>query len=120
MIRIARMLNCVVVLVHHIGKAKAEEGKTKEPAHRGRGASALSDFATTIFNLEADAADEDKLILACAKRKDGKNYECTMLLNRTTRWFLAIEQIHPPAASKFDLFVETVSAFGRSVKTKGD
>ena len=40
LVRLARALNCLVVLVHHIGKAKTEEGATREHAHRGRGASA--------------------------------------------------------------------------------
>jgi RecA-family ATPase len=58
LVKLARRLNCLVILIHHIGKAKLEEGSTREQAHRGRGASAWGDFSTSIFNLEADAKDK--------------------------------------------------------------
>lgn len=87
LLKLARKLNCVVVLVHHIGKARLEEGTTQETAHRGRGASAWADFSTSIFNLEADPKDQKVVRVFCAKQKSGDNYTVTMRLNPFTRWF---------------------------------
>ena len=39
--RFARITNSAVLVSHHIGKAKLEEGVTKEALHKGRGASAF-------------------------------------------------------------------------------
>jgi RecA-family ATPase len=112
----ARKINSLVKLVHHIGKAKLEEGRTRESAHRGRGASAWSDFATSIFNLEADVKNPAQVILECAKRKDGEKYERVLTLNRATRWFSMSDQVvHRPPAG-YDIFVETMRGFNRAVK----
>lgn len=88
LIKLARYLHCVIVIVHHIGKAKAEGGETREAAHRGRGASAWADCAAAIFNLEHDQTS-DAVTLTCAKRKTGtgQNYEMTLRLDREARWF---------------------------------
>ena len=86
--RLARKLNCLVVLIHHIGKAKSEEGQVKEAAHRGRGASTFGDYATSSFNLEAHTGGADCRTLTCGKRKDGgEEYSVTLRLDRITRWF---------------------------------
>lgn len=59
-----------------------------------------------------------KVTLRCAKRKDGENYECAMVLNGSTRWFSAMGQVQSSTASKFDLFVETMKSFDRSVSRR--
>lgn len=116
LIRLARTLNCLIVLLHHIGKAKSEEGAVREGAHRGRGASAWADFSTTIINLEAVKDTPDQVILECAKRKDGEKYECILTLNRATRWFSISDQIPQRPPSNYDLVVEAVKGFNRDVK----
>ena len=68
--RFARKTTAGVLAAHHIGKAKLENGETKEGAHRGRGASAFADQSRTIFNLEKDG--EDRIILSCPKLKGEK------------------------------------------------
>ena len=95
LLKLARKLNCVIVLVHHIGKAKSEEGSVKEEAHRGRGASAFSDFSTSIFNLEANGSDEDRVTLTCGKRKDGEKYSERMKLDRAFRRFTILDEAPP-------------------------
>ena len=92
---LALKLNCLVVLVHHIGKAKLEEGAAREQAHRGRGASAWGDFSASIFNLEADARDPSRVTLTCAKRKNGERYESALVLDREARRFGATGE--PPS-----------------------
>jgi hypothetical protein len=116
LIRLARRLKCLVVLVHHIGKAKAEEGRAVEAAHRGRGASAWSDFATSIYNLEATPSDRERVILECAKRKDGETYRHIMVLNRATRWFMMSDEVAPEPASNYELVVAAVRDIGGAVK----
>jgi hypothetical protein len=85
LIVLARRLNCVIVIVHHIGKAKQEDGVTREPAHRGRGGSSWADNATAIFNLQVDPKDKNQIIVTCAKEKSGNNYEVLVRLDRETR-----------------------------------
>jgi RecA-family ATPase len=86
--RLARELNCVVVLIHHIGKSKSEEGQAREAAHRARGASAFGDYSTSIFNLESNSGGADCRTLTCGKRKDGgEEYSVNLRLDRIIRWF---------------------------------
>jgi RecA-family ATPase len=47
---LAQRLNCVVVFLHHIGKAKQEEGQTSQVVHSGRGGSSYSSFSHAISN----------------------------------------------------------------------
>ena len=55
--RFAKLTDAGVLTAHHIGKAKLENGETKEGVHRGRGASAFGDKSRTIFNLDKDGDD---------------------------------------------------------------
>lgn len=95
LVRLARKLNCVIVLVHHIGKAKAEDGQTREAAHRGRGASAWADAAAAIFNVEIDPSDKNRITVTCGKRKSGENYETVFKLDRETRWLTPTDEAPP-------------------------
>jgi hypothetical protein len=116
LIGLARKIICLVCLIHHIGKAKMEEGKAREAAHRGRGASAWADFGTTIFNLQADADHHDGVILECAKRKDGENYERLLILNRETRWFTMSDEVCQRPPTNYELVVEAVKSVNRPMK----
>jgi len=89
--QLARSLNCVVVIVGHIGKASREEGATREPAHKMRGGSAYGDRATTVFNVEGDPNSNNRIRVICPKEKTGKNFEITFNLNRETRWLTPID-----------------------------
>jgi len=102
LLRLARRLKCSVVLLHHIGKAKSEEGRTKA-VHKARGASAFMGYAASVFNLEADTNNPNSVTLTCAKRKSGENYHCTLTLNRESRWFDT-----PVMANRVPTFYETV------------
>ncbi len=120
LVRLARKLNCLIILVHHVGKAKAEEGATREQAHRGRGASACGDFSTSIFNLDADAQDQERVTLTCGKRKNGGNYERVLRLDRQSRWFSTTDETPAKAVTNDDLVLEAMErldARGREVAT---
>ena len=67
---LAQRLNCVILFLHHIGKAKQEDGRTVEAVHRGRGASSYSGFSHAIFNLIADPLSRET---AANKRDNPKS-----------------------------------------------
>jgi hypothetical protein len=113
LVNLACKLNCVIILVHHIGKAKSEDGQTREQAHRGRGASAWADFSISIFNLEADAKDQNHATLTCGKRKDGERYERVLRLDRETRWFMVTDEASPKPLTNDDLVLEAMHTLGR-------
>jgi len=83
--RLALMTNAGLLASHHIGKAKLEEGSTREGSHKGRGASAFADLSRVVFNLERDAADGT--ILSCPKIKGEKFTDTILKYNKETRWF---------------------------------
>jgi hypothetical protein len=112
LVRLARRLNCLVVLVHHVGKAKAEEGASREQAHRGRGASAWGDFSTSIFNLDADPHEQERVTLTCGKRKNGSNYERVLRLDRVVRRFTATDEAAVRPVTNDDLVLEVMEALG--------
>lgn len=88
---LARLLHCVCVVVGHVGKDRAEAGLTRQPVHRMRGGSAYADRATSIFNVDGDPDNEDRILVTCAKEKTGNNFEITLELNRETRWLTVVE-----------------------------
>lgn len=87
LIRLARQLNAVVIFLHHVGKAKQEEGQTAQNVHRARGGSALSGASTAIINLLPDPKADDVFTLECAKVKGEKFDDRLFKLNKETRWY---------------------------------
>jgi hypothetical protein len=118
LIELAQRLNCVVVIVGHIGKAQREEGATREPAHKMRGGSAYGDRATAIFNIEGDPDSNDRIRVICAKEKSGKEFEATLRLNRETRWLtpMNVETV-PKAPKSEDLVLSLLMRSSDAVKT---
>lgn len=82
--RLATLVNSAVLAAHHIGKAKAEEGSTREGSHRGRGASAFADQSRVIFNLEKGS--DQNVILSCPKLKGDKFTDTIFSYDSETRW----------------------------------
>lgn len=119
LVKLARRLNCLAVLVHHVGKAKAEEGAAREQAHRGRGASAWGDFSTSIFNLDADPNDKERVTVTCAKRKNGGDYERVLRLDRERRWFRATDETPAKPVTNDDLVLEAIERSGLSQISTG-
>lgn len=120
LVKLARRLNCLVILIHHIGKAKLEEGSTREQAHRGRGASAWGDFSTSIFNLEADAKDKSRIVLTCGKRKDGDGYESVLRLSRESRWITRTDEAATKPVTNDDLVIDALQNSGRELMAKAE
>jgi len=87
LLNLAQRLNVAVIFLHHIGKAKQEEGQTAQNVHRARGGSALSGNSTAIFNILPDPQRREIITLECAKVK-GEHFPDTVFqLNQETRWF---------------------------------
>jgi RecA-family ATPase len=84
--QLARDRNAALLAAHHIGKAKSEDGQTREASHKGRGASSFSDMSRLVLNLEKDNTGT-KIILSCAKVKGPKFEDAIFELNTATRWF---------------------------------
>jgi replicative DNA helicase len=87
LINLAQRLNAVVVHLHHIGKAKQEEGQTATNVHRARGGSAYSGNSTAIFNILPDPQRREIITLECAKVKGEHFLDTVFQLERETRWF---------------------------------
>jgi len=83
--RFAKLTNAGVLTAHHIGKAKLENGETKEGIHRGRGASAFADKSRTIFNLDKDG--DERVILSCPKLKGEKFADTIFKYDKDRRLF---------------------------------
>jgi len=84
--RLAKLTDAAVLAAHHIGKAKLEEGSTREGSHRGRGASSFGDQSRIILNLDRDPAN-DSVILSCPKLKGNSFADQILKLNLESRWF---------------------------------
>ena len=116
--QLAQSLNCVAVVVGHVGKASREEGSTREPAHKMRGGSAYGDRATAIFNIEGDPGNNDRIRVICAKEKTGNNFEITLSLNRKTRWLSLIDvETTPKSPQSDDLVLAVLMRSSDEVKT---
>lgn len=103
LLQLARSLDCAVVLAHHKGKMSQDESRTSEKAYSARGASAWGCYPTSVFAVEASTAGKDRITLTCAKRKDGPEYERSMVLDQEKRWFSAGQdtpQIKPPTTKE--------------------
>lgn len=83
--RLARKTDAGLLAAHHIGKAKLEDGAARENAHKGRGASSISDQSKVVFNLETGTNGD--VILSCPKIKGEKFDDVILLYDKEKRWF---------------------------------
>jgi hypothetical protein len=115
LIQLAQRLNAVVIFLHHVGKAKQEEGQTAQSVHRARGGSAFSGNSTAILNLLADPKSDEIVTLECAKVKGEKFEDCLLKLDKQSRWFTsagAVEKTQSPYDQVIGIFN------GQPLKTK--
>jgi hypothetical protein len=116
-IQLAQRLNAVVVFLHHIGKAKQEEGQTPHNVHRSRGGSALSGASTAIINLLPDPKADDVVTLECAKVKGEKFADCLLKLDKAARWFEGAGVGAGEEAGPVPLYNQIINIFnGHSLK----
>jgi hypothetical protein len=99
--KLAQTSGAVVVFAHHIGKMSEV---SRDEVYLGRGASALSCLAKTVFNLRGRVDTGEKVEICCVKRKNGHNYKRSFHLDPETRWFRPAGQT-PRRPSNYDLIV---------------
>jgi hypothetical protein len=110
----ALRLNCVVVFLHHIGKAKLEEGQVAQAVHRARGASAYAGFSHSIISLIPGFGDPNISVLECSKVKGEKFGDRQIKLDPQTRWFSTLGEAQKPPTVR----QQVVGIFnGRPMKT---
>ncbi len=110
--RLAKFTKTAVLASHHFGKAKLEEGQSRENAHKGRGGSSFADLSRIIFNLEKDAVN-DSVILSCAKIKGEKFQDTILKHEKEKRWF--IKQRENLIQTNYEILME-VFTDGKSYK----
>ena len=120
LIRLARQLNAVVIFLHHIGKAKQEEGQTAHNVHRSRGGSALSGASTAIINLLPDPKADDVFTLECAKVKGEKFEDRLFKLNKATRWYENADTGATGEAAPVPLYDQIINAFNGHALKRAD
>jgi RecA-family ATPase len=105
--RLAHLTKAAVLVSHHIGKAKIEDGATRENAHKGRGASAFSDLSRVVFNLEKDRVN-DSVILSCAKLKGEKFDDTVLNYEKERRWF--VPQVAQKVMTNYEILLSRLDS----------
>jgi hypothetical protein len=103
---LAKDCGAALIAAHHIGKAKSEEGQTREASHKGRGASSFADMSRLVLNLERDGVN-DTVILSCPKVKGQKFNDTVLRLDLEKRWFEITGERKEP--SNFELLLDVFS-----------
>lgn len=84
----ARRGNSAVLLCHHIGKEKSEEGKARDEVLRARGASALPSGCRAVYQLERRTNNgEIEIWFSVEKVKGDKPAPVQLELDNDLRWF---------------------------------
>jgi hypothetical protein len=117
---LGRRLNCLVVIAHHIGKARLEEGSAREGAYRGRGASAWGASSSSVFNLDADPGDRGRVTASCAKRKDGPPYQVVFEHDYDSRWYRATGETAARTPTSSELVLEAIEGSGLAEISTGE
>jgi KaiC/GvpD/RAD55 family RecA-like ATPase len=85
---LAKEVNAAVLLAHHIGKPRSEEGNIRSHAYSGRGASNFGALARSVVVLTApDKTDKARVILSLQKAKGYRLKDVTLRLDDDARWF---------------------------------
>lgn len=109
LIRMARETQAAILAAHHVGKGSSEDGRSKEAAYRGRGASAFGTFPSLVLDLVADSSDRARVTVSLAKCKGRKFEDFNLQLNKETRWFTITDQPVITARTSEDLVFEFLS-----------
>jgi AAA domain/DnaB-like helicase N terminal domain len=119
LIHLAQRLNAVVIFLHHIGKAKQEEGQTPHNVHRSRGGSAFSGASTAIVNLLPDPKADDVITVECAKVKGEKFEDRLLKLDKAARWFKGAGAGADDEAAPVPLYDQNYRYFQRPCSESG-
>lgn len=111
---LAKKSNSAVLLLHHIGKPKGEEGSTRISAYKGRGASNLGCLSRSVIALSyAEKNDRNKIVLSMVKAKGYHFKDVVMRLDEDSRWFSATKDVPPTLTCA----MEIISLVNKEMKT---
>jgi AAA domain/Primase C terminal 1 (PriCT-1) len=101
-----------VILFHHVSGKNSN--KDAEKSARGRGGSALGDFARLVIDIDAVRTPDGKkvpghILVNCAKIKGRAFEDFTLKLDPDTRWFMHTDYVAPTEDSIFDQVVGYVT-----------
>lgn len=116
--RLAATTDALVLYSSHIGKASETGAARDARAYRMRGASAHGCFARSVFNLEPDAHDRERVTLACAKVKGAKFKDAVLRLNAETRWFELTDEQPTRIKSNYELVIDAMREAGKLLTRK--
>jgi len=112
---LARYANGAVLLAHHIGKPRSEEGIIGSHAYKGRGASNFGALARSVVTITTpDRTDPEHVIVALPKAKGYRMKPQVLRLNPQTRWFEVTDEI---PSVEFTCLNGVVSVVSRKKKT---
>lgn len=106
---LAREANGAVLLNHHIGKPKGEEGSTTSHAYKGRGASNFGALARSVVTLIADRSDKSRVVLSVPKAKGYRLKDVVMRLDEDGRWFRVTDETPPTSTTCLQAVVAFVT-----------
>jgi AAA domain len=115
---LAREANGGVLLAHHIGKPKGEEGGTSSHAYRGRGASNFGCLARSVVLLTADRSDRERVVLSVPKAKGYRLKDVVMRLDQDARWFRVTDETPPDSSTCLNNVVAYVTRQMRTGEIK--
>jgi RecA-family ATPase len=97
---LAREANGALLLAHHIGKPRGEEGSTGTHAYKGRGASNFGCLARSVVTMAApNRSDAERVIVALPKAKGYRMKDVVLRLDPQTRWFKVADETPPETSN---------------------
>jgi RecA-family ATPase len=112
---LAKEANGALLLAHHIGKPRSEEGRTGSRAYLGRGASNFGCLARSVVTMAAPSTtDAERVIVTVPKAKGYRLNDVVLRLDQQTRWFKVMDESAPETSSCLKDIVAFVT---RSMKT---
>jgi len=116
MVLLSRDTSAAILMAHHIGKGKSEDGKASEKAYRARGASSFGGYASLVLNLTQDPHVSDRKTLSLAKSKGAQFDDVALTLDREARWFTVTSAPINRTPTSYDLVMK-LFAEGGEMKT---
>ena len=106
---LAREANGALLLAHHIGKPKGEEGSTATHAYKGSGASNFGCLARSVVTMAApNRSDAERVVVALPKAKGYRMKDVVLNLDPKTRWFTVADEKPPETPNCLRDVVELV------------
>jgi hypothetical protein len=116
MVRLAHDTDAAILMAHHIGKGKGEDGKSSEQAYRARGASSFGGYAALVLNLSQEPNKQAHKVLSLAKSKGAQFDDVVLNLDQETRWLIATSEPVKRTPTSYDLMMK-LFAEGVEMKT---